>query len=468
MIFTNTGLTKNSLIFDFDVSNSKSYDSNAGFTLTSLTFWDSYILSDLTLTGYGQTMYDFGLTTSYTESKTYTIKDRNLIFNRIGYNDAIGNPTYPQITLATGSEGNSFVLSGGYLTSFFKIPDKEYQLATYRNALGFTIDAWLYLDQNTFDKITSFTEGFFLYLGTKAENKFNLNYSASTDAYTNSSSIKYDPLFTYDTNNYLNDIAYNALGFKLNNDKTISLRYLITSGLTSEIITDKSIPTTGWTNISFTFRYCDKIIINCDNSNNSLIDCVPPREGSLKIFVNGKLFFEKDCVEEFLWLKELNTDADRQIGLPYTINWGGGSFGLKHSFFPSVTSYTAYSAVTTGTTYILTSGATNILVDGNYGTFEGASGTTSGNTSGITTDIYSSILTATTAITYTGTNSLLIYASPSAITNVIVTGFTYTGTTNIISGGNNGTFEGTVTGITSDTISALIVTSTTRVFHIQA
>ena len=84
-----------------------------------------------------------------------------------------------------------------------------------------------------------------------------------------------------------------------------------------------------------------------------------------------KLFFEKDCVEEFFWLKDLNTSSDRQIGLPYSINWGGGSWGLKHSFFPSVTSYTAYSAVTTGTTYLLTSGATNILVDGNYGTFEG-------------------------------------------------------------------------------------------------
>lgn len=466
MIFTNTGLTKDNIIFDFDTSNVKSYDSNTGFTLTSLTFWDNYILSDLTLTGYGQTMYDFGLatSTSFTESKSYTIKDRNLVLNRIGYNNATGQTTFPQITLNTGSEGNSFVLSGGYLTSFFKIPEKSFQLATYRNGVGFTIDTWVYLDQNTFNKITSYTEGIFLYFGTKAENKFNIFYSASTDAYTNTASTKYDSGFTYDTNNYIQDIEYNAVGFKFNNDKTISLRYLITSGLTTEIVTDKSLTTTGWTNIAFTFRYCNKIITNCDNSNSSLIDCVAPREGDLKIFVNGKLFFEKDCVEEFFWLKDLNTSSDRQIGLPYSINWGGGSWGLKHSFFPSVTSYTAYSAITTATTYVLASGSTNILVDGNYGTFEGASGTTSGNTSGITTDVYSSILTATTAITYTGTNSLLLYASPSAITNLIITGFTYTGTTNIISGGNSGSFEGTVTGITTDIISASIITSTTQVF----
>lgn len=458
MIFTNTGLTKDNIIFDFDISNIKSYDLNTGFTLTSLTFWENYILSDLTLTGYGQTMYDFGLakSTSFTETKTYTIKDRNLILNRIGYNNATGNTTFPQIVLGTGSEGNSFVLSGGYLTSFFKIPEKTFELAPYRHGLGFTIDTWVFIDQNTFDNITSYTEGFFLYFGTKAENKFNVFYSASTDNLGTG--------FTYDINNYLEDIEYNSIGFKINKDKTISLRYLITSGLTNEIITNNSLTTTGWTNIAITFRYCDKIITNCGDETNVLIDCKPKRDGSLKIFVNGKLFFEDDCSEEFFWLKDLNTESDRQIGLPYTINWGGGSWGLKHSFFPSVTSYTAYSAVTTATTYVLASGATNVLVDGNYGTFEGASGTTSGNTSGVTTDVYSSILTATTAITYTGTNSLLLYASPSAITNVIITGFTYTGTTNIISGGNSGSFEGTVTGITSDIFGASIITSTTQVF----
>jgi len=419
MIFTNTGLTKDNIIFDFDISNIKSYDNNTGFTLTSLTFWEDYILSDLTLTGYGQTMYDFGLTTSYTESKSYTLKDRNLILNRIGYNNATGNTTFPQLILTSSTEGNSFILNGGYLTSFFKIPDKTFQLATYRNGVGFTIDTWIYLDQNTFDKITSYTEGFFLYFGTKAENKFNIFYSASTDNLGTG--------FTYDTSNYLNDIEYNALGFKFNNDKTLSIRYLMTSGLTEEILSDKSITTTGWTNIAFTFRYCNKIITNCDNSNSELIDCVAPREGDLKIFVNGKLFFEKDCIEEFLWLKQLNTDADKQIGLPYSINWGGGSFGLKHSYLPSITSYTAFSAITTGTTYILTSGATNILVDGNYGTFEGASGTTSGNTSGVTTDIYDSILTATTAITYTGTNSLLLTTNPQT---AFTTSFTFSTLTN--------------------------------------
>jgi hypothetical protein len=414
MIFNNTGLTKDNIIFDFDISNIKSYNSNSGFTITSLTYWNNYALSDLTLTGYGQTMYDFGLTTSYTASKSYTVQNRNLVFNRIGYNDASGNTTFPQIILTTSSTvGNSFTLSGGYLTSFFKLSDKIFELAPYRNGVGFTIDTWIYVDNNSFNNINTYNDGAFLYLGTKSENKFNIKYSASTDSYTNSASTFYDSGFTYDTNNYLEDIEYNAIGFKFNNDRTISLRYLGISGLTNEITTHNSLTTTGWTNIATTFRYCDKIITQCGDETNPLIDCQPRREGNLKIFVNGKIFFEKDCIEEFLWLKDLNTNSDRQIGLPYSINWGGGSWGLKHSFLPSVTSYTAYSAVTTATTYVLASGATNILVNGNYGTFEGASGTTSGNTLGITSDIYNSILTATTAITYTGTNSLLLYGTTS-------------------------------------------------------
>lgn len=328
MIFNNTGLTKNNIIFDFDISNIKTYDLNTTFTLTSLTFWNDYTLSDLTLTGYGQTMYDFGLVSSYTDTKSFSSKDRYLILNRIGYNDASGNTTFPQISLTTSTTvGNSFTLSGGYLTSFFKIPQKPFQLSPYRSGIGFTIDTWLYIDQNTFDKITSYTEGFFFYFGTKSENKFNVFYSATTDNFPSG--------FTYDKNNYLTDIEYNAVGLKFNDDKTISLRYLLNSGITSEVKSTNPINTTGWTNLSFTFKNCRKIITNCNGSDSELIDCIPQREGNFKIFVNGKLFFEKECLEEFFWLKQLNTDADKQIGLPFTINWGGGSWGLKHSYTPS-------------------------------------------------------------------------------------------------------------------------------------
>jgi hypothetical protein len=337
MIFNNTGLTKDSIIFDFDISNIKSYNNNTGFSVTSLTYWNHYSLSDLSLTGYGQTMYDFGLSTSFTKTKSYTIQDRNLVFNRIGYNNASGNTTYPQITLITSTtSGNSFSLSGGYLSSFFKLPDYSFNLAPYRFPVALSIDTWLYTTQNTFSGITGYNDGFFLYLGTKAENKFNVKYSATTDAYTNTASTFYNSGFTYDTSNYLNDIEYNAFGLKLNNDRTLSLRYLTTSGLAKEIKTINTVPAVGWLNLTFTFKNCKKILNDCNNYDSQLLDCAALREGNFKIYANGKLLFEQDCVDELFWLRDLNTSADRQIGIPYTINWGGGSFGLKNSYMLSI------------------------------------------------------------------------------------------------------------------------------------
>jgi hypothetical protein len=405
MIFNNTGLTKDNIIFDFDISNIKSFDNNAGFSVTSLTFWENYILSDLTLTGYGQTMYDFGLATSLTETKTFTRRDRNLVLQRLGYNDSEGNTTFPQIQLNTGiTQGNSLSLSGGYLSTFFKLHDKYYQLAKYRIENGFTIDTWLYIDQNTFDSINSFTDGFFLYLGAKSENKFNVAFSGTND---DTSKI------TYDTNNYIQDLEYNAAGLKFNDDKTISLRYLVTSGFVTEYKTDTPIETTGWTNIVTTFRYCKKIK---DYEGDNLIDCVPRRDGYFKIFVNGKLYHEVDNTEEFFWLKPLTIDADKQIGIPFTINWGGGTWGLKHSFVDAISSATVTENIITGREFIYQSGYSlqnlsgysytlvtgqTLFNDGDFGTFETS-------ISNVTTDVINSLLLSSSTQVYSGSGSLLL------------------------------------------------------------
>jgi len=404
MIFNNTGLTKDNIIFDFDISNIKSFDNNAGFSVTSLTFWENYILSDLTLTGYGQTMYDFGLATSLTQTKTFTKRDRNLILQRLGYNDSEGNTTFPQVSLNTGDEGNSFALSGGYLSTYFKLHDKYYQLSKYRTDNGFTIDTWLYIDQDTFDNIQSFTDGFFLYLGAKSENKFNIAFSGAND---DTSKI------SYDINNYFNDVEYNAAGLKFNNDKTISLRYLITSGFTAEYKTDNPIETTGWTNIVTTFRYCRKIK---DYEGDNLIDCVPRRDGFFKIFVNGKLFHEVDNTEEFFWLRPLSIDADKQIGIPFTINWGGGTWGLKHSYVDAFSSATVTENIITGREFIYQSGYSienlsgysytlvtgqTLFNDGDFGTFETA-------INNVSTDVVNSLLLSSSTEVYSGSGSLLL------------------------------------------------------------
>ena len=406
MIFTNTGLTKDNIIFDFDISNTKSYDLNTNFTITSLTFWENYTLSDLVLSGYGKTMYDFGLASSLTQTKLISRKDRNLIFQRIGYNDSEGNTAFPNINIDTATTiGNSFTLSGGYLSTYFKLHDKYYELGKYRNENGFTIDTWIYIDQNTFDKIDSFTDGFFLYLGVKSENKFNIAFSGAND---NIEKIDYD------TNNYISDIEYNAAGLKFNDDKSLSLRYLATSGFVNEYKTNNLIETTGWTNIVLTFRYCKKIK---DYLEQNLIDCTPRRDGSLKIFVNGTLFDEVENTEEFFWLRPLDTDSDKQIGIPFTINWGGGTYGLKHSYVDGISSLTLTQNILTGRTFEYLTGYTlentsgfsynlitgqTLFSGGTFGTFEFSAVT------GVSTDVFNSLLTTSSTIVYSGNTSLLL------------------------------------------------------------
>lgn len=54
------------------------------------------------------------------------------------------------------------------------------------------------------------------------------------------------------------------------------------------------------------------------------------RMGKLKFYVNGKHFMTVDNFEEII-PRELNDVKERQIGVPFNISWGGGTFGLRES-----------------------------------------------------------------------------------------------------------------------------------------
>lgn len=54
------------------------------------------------------------------------------------------------------------------------------------------------------------------------------------------------------------------------------------------------------------------------------------RKGKLKFYVNGKHFMTIDNFEEII-PRELNDVKERQIGVPFNISWGGGTFGLRES-----------------------------------------------------------------------------------------------------------------------------------------
>jgi len=104
------------------------------------------------------------------------------------------------------------------------------------------------------------------------------------------------------------------------------------------------------------------------------------RNGRLKIYVNGRIFYTIEDVEEII-PRALNADKEKQIGVPFNISWGGGTQGLRENL--------VFSACPTGLTnsYIqdpelfpnnvlsatsLSSLTINILIEQNFaGTFEG-------------------------------------------------------------------------------------------------
>jgi hypothetical protein len=104
------------------------------------------------------------------------------------------------------------------------------------------------------------------------------------------------------------------------------------------------------------------------------------RLGRLKIYINGKIFYTIENFEEII-PRALNTDKEKQVGVPFNISWGGGTQGLRENLtFSSITQpYGPYiqdpecfpNNDLSGTT--LSGLNTNILIEQNFaGTFEGA------------------------------------------------------------------------------------------------
>jgi hypothetical protein len=104
------------------------------------------------------------------------------------------------------------------------------------------------------------------------------------------------------------------------------------------------------------------------------------RLGKLKIYVNGYLFTVIENFEEII-PRELNTEKEKQVGVPFNISFGGGTQGLyEHLIFSGCSNpYGPYTQdpelfsnqILSGTS--LSGLSTNILIDQNFGgTFMGA------------------------------------------------------------------------------------------------
>ena len=51
------------------------------------------------------------------------------------------------------------------------------------------------------------------------------------------------------------------------------------------------------------------------------------------IYVNGKLIYTIDDFEEVI-PRGLNTDKEKQVGVPFNVSWGGGTQGLHENLVP--------------------------------------------------------------------------------------------------------------------------------------
>jgi hypothetical protein len=115
------------------------------------------------------------------------------------------------------------------------------------------------------------------------------------------------------------------------------------------------------------------------NLNKKWTDQLDYRLGLLKIYVNGYLFFIIEDFEEII-PRELNTEKEKQIGVPFNISWGGGTQGLHdHLIFSGCSNpFGPYTQdpelfpnnILSATT--LSGLSTNILLEQNFGgTFMG-------------------------------------------------------------------------------------------------
>mgnify|MGYP005836985221 CR=1 FL=1 len=356
------------LAIHIDLTNLKSWDLNTGFTSVSLTKWVGAVSDNINLIDFGLTEFDNGRTNVMWSGITLTPKDTQFSMYRVGYN-AVQNPTsgetggvtattqydlYPMSAITTGGTGNYFMLDGGYLQGFFNLEGYNYKLLPSRYNTGITIETLLYLQPDS--------QGIFFMMGTRAEDKYNPYFSGETMTGATSitgvttslgnylealmgtevmkKSFEYPENSTtivYSETPPINNIKGNAIAFEITQDKRLAYKYIDNNGLIVTNTSDVAInPTTGWTMIDIVFTP-DNII-----DDPALFLCAPQRMGKLIFYVNGRAIWILKNFPEF-YFKSFTNDKEKQIGVPYSISWGGGSFGLKHSWHYDFQEYGLYT-----------------------------------------------------------------------------------------------------------------------------
>ena len=359
------------LAIHIDLTDLNSWDLNTGLTSFSLTKWNDAVSDNINLYDFGLTGFDNGRMDKMWEGITLTPQDTLFSMYRIGYNN-IWNPTtgetsgitvqteyLPILEVITGTSGNYFDLNGGYLQGFFKLQDFNYELLPVRYGEGITIETLLYLNPDS--------QGIFYMMGARAEDKYNPYFSGETITGSTTSGVTtsfdnfLDALESYEViksafkvvenkmeTKYhevpsLDNIKNNVIAFEITENKKLAYKYVNNDGL---VITNSSTlpisPTTGWTIIDMVFTP-DKVL------EDEELECAEQRLGKLIFYVNGRAIW---IIKEFpeFYFKEFDNEKEKQEGVPYSISWGGGSFGLGESWHYDYQTYVIYNGQ--DTTYI--------------------------------------------------------------------------------------------------------------------
>jgi len=360
------------LAIHIDITKTNSWNLNTGLTLCSLTKLNNAISDDLILYDFGLTAYDNGRLNKMYSGITLTQNDNKFKLYRIGVNDSSGNTNYSGFTISSvsgSSVGRYFNLSGGCLQGFFKLQGYNYELLSPRYNKGITIETIL--------EILPQSEGIFFYMGSRAEDKYNPFFSGETTI-LNKNTVLYGGNktgFTYlfsgvttSENNYLvsyektgvtlssfrqpeysdivisdvvnqfENINNNIIAFEITNDKKLKYKYINENGILIENESTYPIKRIGWTIIDIVYKPYDYIV----DFDNTIYNCYPRRKGDLIFYINGRIFWKIKEFDEF-YFTGINNDKEKQLGVPYNITWGGGSFGLKNSWHYDNKRYFIYS-----------------------------------------------------------------------------------------------------------------------------
>ena len=356
-----TNYNTENLAINIDLTSIKSFNSNNLDDMISINKWSGSKTSDVQLDDYGLTMYDNGMSNNMMDCKALLSSNNKLQLKRAKYNDLSGNTSYLDLDVQaiTGTTSGTYIyLNGGYFQNYFKLFNYEHEVFPARYNLGITIENLL--------NITSGSTGIFYTMGTRSEDKYNDIFSGETTMWYEESVPQFSGVTTSEGNNLnaynivehnkssfnnfsdmkvqmptlspqINNISNNIISFGINLDKQLFYRYIDIDGNLIENYSDNKIINLGWNLITITFQP-NELIFDY-NPDNYL--CYERRKGTLTFYVNGKQFWKLPNFDEF-YFKQLDNTKEKMIGVPFNISWGGGSYGLKHSYHYDYNNYTLF------------------------------------------------------------------------------------------------------------------------------